>query len=1249
MDTEFEGDDRLLDRIDRCCCQFEEDWRAGRRSAIESYLETASDDERDHLLRELLSVEIELLVETGSEVDYHAYRRRFPEQASFLDRLDTEHGSSLPETQFAPGGPPSSWSWRLGSRSEASSASNDGFGVYQILEEIGRGGMGVVYRAKHTPTERIVALKIIRNDRISDIDSDFREQLIARFYAEAGAAARLDHDHAVTVYDVGCIEGVHFISMQYVPGRSLYEMIEQTDTSQKGWAQYMAGVASAIHAAHCQGILHRDIKPGNILVDSREDRAMITDFGLAKLQNANVALTQDGTVFGSPPYMAPEQITNVSSVTASADVYSLGATLYHVITGSPPFDPVSRAAVLNQVLTEMPLPPRSRKATIDRDLETICLKCLEKGPNDRYSSARRLAEDLSRYVRGEVILARPIGPVRRFWRVCLQHQVISSIIVTALTLLAIAAMVTTDRYWNERRHRQIAEQSLRLARQAIDHSVVKSTSSPFLRARGLEQYRLDQLYKAREFYDQLLAMTPNDLGVQEALATTYHQLGQLHGAVGRTSDAEQDHAKALRIRQTLVETNPESRDYRAKVADSHHALGNLYCESVSYDASLAEFSRAIEIRSSLQNEVAMAESRTHLMWSNAESLLGRGKTLEAIGSTDEALRDIRGAVAILEEVTGYKGPEDPLSDLMAADQELRIEYFGALANAYDRLGSAEMAQGQLTDAESHYGNALHIANQLRRRAAHEPEYQEYVAIAHAGLAEIRQQIDQYEKKRGIAHAGLAEVRQQIDQSEKARESLVQACDVYRSLSADHPAVTNYRLNLARCYMNLADIEGVLGRPEEKENLLEQAAGIYSELVRDHADIHGFRYRLADCWLNLAIHLLESQDPAHAEQILRECLAKIRDTGPQQPIAKEHRVTHSTVLHYLGRTLARLSRMDEAIEAFEAALEALGDPSDLDPAGRHLLASTELQLGFACEVAGETARARYWMDKAATRLADLAQHDAPENDRRVWDAAFAHFHLSMLQADSQEIGEAVASAERAISILAPSGDLLSATGERLALLAKIVDHKAFLPNEKASTDDLRSAIDLWELAYRADEDPLHLVRAARCCRALSCVLETDEPEAALEVVGREIDWLRQLTERPDGIRFQRLLADAQVRRATLLLAQGKPDKATEDYRAARRFAETASDAGLLLPIIATSFSTGRYEFGLDGLKAVLAMKEVGANASKEIACIMDNARTCIQADETLTPNARRLLLDQIDEVANSHKPPPVPATDTSKTP
>jgi WD40 repeat protein len=373
------------------------------------------------------------------------------------------------------------------------------FGDYELISEIARGGMGVVFRARQMSLNRPVALKMILAGQLADAAE------VRRFYLEAEAAANLDHPGIVPIFEVGQHEGQHYFSMGYVEGQSLARKMAHGPLPPRQAAELVRQVAEAVQYAHKHGIIHRDLKPANVLLDT-QGRPRITDFGLAKKVQGESGLTASGQLMGTPSYMPPEQAGG--KVGPASDVYALGATLYALITGRPPFQAATAMDTVLQVLNDEPVPPRRLNASVPRDLDVICLKCLEKEPGNRYASAAALAEDLRRYLVGEPIRARPVGRAGRAWRWCRRNPVVAGLaggIALALVMGAVVATLFALRAREEKRtsDRRLYIAEMNLAQRAWQEGNLdlfqarlkayqpKRPDDPDLR--GFEWYYLDRL------------------------------------------------------------------------------------------------------------------------------------------------------------------------------------------------------------------------------------------------------------------------------------------------------------------------------------------------------------------------------------------------------------------------------------------------------------------------------------------------------------------------------------------------------------------------------------------------------------------------------------------------------------------------------------------------------------------------------------------------------------------------------------
>jgi eukaryotic-like serine/threonine-protein kinase len=410
-------------QIDEACDRFEEECRSGRNPDLASYLAAVPVEAREPLFRYLLVLDFEYRLRRGERPNARWYRQQFPEMGEVIDSVlrpliePTISGVIRTPNDDEADRHDETWSARSSGDDQELTASSDGIGPiefddlksigYEVRRLLGWGGMGVVYEAHHVSLNRLVAIKLIRSGSFAS------ESELMRFQNEAEAVAQLDHPHIVPIYEVAKHKGHHFFSMKLINGTGLDSRLDRFAADPRATARLVATIAEAIHHAHQRGILHRDLKPANILLNEDEE-PQVTDFGLAKRIDGDSELTHSDSLIGTPSYMAPEQtIGGGVGVSTATDVYGLGTILYALLAGRAPFKGKTLVETLEMVRTQHPEPPSRLNPRVPHDLEVICRKCLEKEPGRRYPSALALSEDLSRWLRGEPILARPVSPLVR--------------------------------------------------------------------------------------------------------------------------------------------------------------------------------------------------------------------------------------------------------------------------------------------------------------------------------------------------------------------------------------------------------------------------------------------------------------------------------------------------------------------------------------------------------------------------------------------------------------------------------------------------------------------------------------------------------------------------------------------------------------------------------------------------------------------------------------------------------------------
>ncbi|HEX4609068.1 MAG TPA: serine/threonine-protein kinase, partial [Urbifossiella sp.] len=447
---------------------------------------------------------------------------------------------------------------------------------YEIEEELGRGGAGVVYKARHAALDRTVALKVMLGGGHVGADE------LARFRAEALAVGRLAHSGIVRVYEVGewTPAGggppLPYASLEYVSGGSWDRELGRTPQPPRAAAERLAGLAAAAHAAHREGIIHRDIKPANVLIDAATGAAKIADFGLAKQLRLDSGRTQTGVILGTPSYMSPEQARGDRAVDARTDVYGLGAVLYEVLTGRPPFLGPTPLDTIVQVAEVDPIAPRQLQPTIPRDLETICLKCLEKAPARRYPSAAALADDLDRFLAGRPIIAHPVGPVGRAVKLARRHPVVVSLAAALVVVIVGSLAGLTTLYAQAVRDRADADSARQKAQDeaaaaGAERAKALAAKEEAEAATGRAKKAAAGVQAVSGFFQKNVLAAPRPKGTGAGIDVTLRQA--IDDAEGKIRDQFRDQPEIeAAVRDTLVSTYYLRGQYDKAAAQAERVL-----------------------------------------------------------------------------------------------------------------------------------------------------------------------------------------------------------------------------------------------------------------------------------------------------------------------------------------------------------------------------------------------------------------------------------------------------------------------------------------------------------------------------------------------------------------------------------------------------------------------------------------------------------------------------------------------------
>jgi tetratricopeptide (TPR) repeat protein len=813
---------------------------------------------------------------------------------------------------------------------------------YEILGDLGRGGMGIVYLARQTRLDRLCALKMILGGAHAS------DQTTRRFLQEAQTVARLHHPNVAQIYHIGDHEGNVYIELEYAEGGSLEKRLDGTPWPWRKAAELVLAAARGAAEAHHLGVVHRDLKPANVLLTA-DGTPKISDFGLAKILNAEMGLTQTESILGSPSYMAPEQAEGkAKEVGKAADVYALGAVLYELLTGRPPFNAASILETLEQVKSTEAISPCRLQPGLPRDVDTICMVCLRKEPWRRYPDAGALADDLQRLLNGEDIQARRSGPARQAWRWCRRHPSIAGLLATLVAVMTGGILALTLLWLRAERLRAESEASFLQARQAVDDYLTRVAQSRLLGVPGLQPLRAELLESALKYYEGFASRRAADPSLREELESAYARVGKIHAELGRRDEALDAYHKALDLQQRRAKQSKDRDDVvRGQIAQTRQEMGDVLFRLGNRRAALEAYEEARKLRVDLVAPGSTPGPSSPVP-GGAPAAPGRGTPearealavlLDRMGDVYRQSNDLTRALqfhgeALMIEwqlVHGNPRPSNPnrsmlyLARMFSKLGELQVDFHmdagafrwvvgNAIIDAAD-LGTPSTAQ------LAFYRRALSILDEMPRQASDA----QYTGDVQRELAHCHEQIAQ------------ALIRQ--DQAEDALKSYGQAQAIRRRLTKENPAVTEYHEDLARVDFELGRLhaarqdwaaagdalrdavdheEVVVSTTTGSTTALRTLASHLSLLAtaehRSGRDPQALDHCLEACRLLQTIPELTGNDHYELARAHAVCAALVSQGRPQLTTAERERAERET-----GSAVASLARaIDSGFEDYDRA-------------------------------------------------------------------------------------------------------------------------------------------------------------------------------------------------------------------------------------------------------------------------------------------------------------------------------------------
>jgi tetratricopeptide (TPR) repeat protein len=865
-------------------------WQKGDKVLVEVFLaeNAALGTDPEGMLR-LIRSEIELRQKHGETPRADEYLKRFPQFADQLGlhftKLDSGTDVAVDDTLEAEARTPTPSIIPPPTELTVQRTISN----YEVRGVLGRGGMGVVYKAWQKALNRMVALKMILASEHAGADH------LERFRKEAEAAAQLQHPNIAQIHEVGEADGHPFMALEYVEGGTLADKLDGTPQPYRQAAQLVETLARAMQHAHERGIVHRDLKPANVLLMAAKDSdatangygvPKITDFGLAKRLDVDTNQTQSGAILGTPSYMAPEQATgNVRAIGPGTDVYALGAILYDLLTGRPPFKSATLLDTLEQVKSVEPVPPARLEPKVPRDLETICLKCLRKEPDKRYTSAKALADDLRHFLNGEPIAARPTPAWERAWKWSRRRPAAAALLVVSV-LAGLGLLIGSWGYSatmhaaaeREARLRRQAEDNFRHALDAVDEMLTEVGAVDLADVPQMEEVRAKLLHRAQDLFQKFPPDQSTDPTFRRVVARAHGRLGDIQALLENRDEALAAYDQAISLGEELLVESPDDAAVRRELGRDYNNLGVLLKNAVRLREAKETLDKSLALRVELVKEFSQEADQQDYAASryNLGAVLARmpGKQVDAEQAYKETLA--------IQEKLAKQFPDV-------------TEYRRAWARTLNNLGKLLGPTKRREEAAGYVQRAVDIQRELVKHSPNVPAYRRELATSYSNLGIV------------LWKGG------KFDQSDAAlREGL----ELLKQLSLDFALVPVYRYEWAFLYRTRGGIQLRRKLNREAEASFNSGLKLLLELCDKYPNSGTYRQGLSSLYLSLA----EVKKPSEAAAAFQKCLNLRRQLVTDFPDVS---VYHSDLGNALNNQAFVLKGEAQQAQGLEVIIQAAG--------------------------------------------------------------------------------------------------------------------------------------------------------------------------------------------------------------------------------------------------------------------------------------------------------------------------------------